>query len=146
MQLSHSMVRLETAVNAQMRLGGRKMAEFGEAFLEALRPAMQHTLLEVVESAATEISSQMVGQRVEIRMREGDPDLVLVDLAPPAADATPGEALEARITLRLSESLKEIIEEAAEVSGDSVNSWVVNALRSKTQGKPGTSMKGTIEL
>jgi hypothetical protein len=45
---------------------------------------------------------------------------------PAAADA--GDALDARITLRLSESLKARVDAAATASGVSVNTWLVQSL------------------
>ncbi len=47
----------------------------------------------------------------------------------------PSEDAEARITLRLPEYLKELITEAADVSGDSVNAYVVDALKSVARTK-----------
>jgi len=145
MQLDHAMVGLENAVNTQVRLGGPGLAEVAEQLLEALRPAVRQTLMDVVEAAANEISSQLSGQRVEIRVREGDPELLVTDVFPHSIDPD-SDSLEARLTLRLPESLKSVIEDAAEGSGDSINSWVVGALRSKTVTRSGSSIKTTIDL
>ena len=146
MQLEHALVRLEDAVATQIRLGDEAVADIAEQLMDALRPAIRQTLLDLAENAATEVSSQLKGQRVEIRMRDGDPLLVVTDLSPASAQVSE-ETLEARITLRLSESLKSVIEEAAEDSGDSINSWVLNALRSKTMAREtGSSVKTTIDL
>lgn len=62
-------------------------------------------------------------------MAGGDPELVYVDHddAPVSAGAA-DEALSARITLRLPESLKSRLEAAAAASGVSVNTWLVQAL------------------
>ena len=38
------------------------------------------------------------------------------------------EDLDARITLRLPPTLKQLIEDAAQTNGDSVNSWVIDTL------------------
>ena len=43
-------------------------------------------------------------------------------------DAPTQEELDARITLRLTPTLKQLVEEAAQVAGESVNAWVVEAL------------------
>ena len=145
MQLDHAMVGLENAVNTQVRLGGPGLAEVAEQLLEALRPAVRQTLMDVVEAAASEISSQLSGQRVDIRIREGDPELLVTDVSPRSIEPDHDD-LEARLTLRLPESLKSVIQDAAEGSGDSVNSWVVGALRSKTVTRPGSSIKTTIDL
>ena len=144
MQLDHSLVSLENAVNTQIRLGGEGLADVAAQLLEALRPAVRQTLMEVVAGTANEISTQLVGQTVEIRLQDGEPELVVVDVA---GNVTPdSDDLEARLTLRLPEKLKTLIEDAADTSGDSINSWVVNALRSKTMTHAGSSVKTTIDL
>lgn len=145
MQLEHSLVSLENAVNTQIRLGGEGLADVAAQLLEALRPAVRQTLMDVVTGTANEISNQLVGQTVEIRLQDGEPELVVVDVvgAPGAGEL---DDLEARLTLRLPEKLKGLIEEAADGSGDSINSWVVNALRSKTMTHAGSSVKTTLDL
>jgi len=145
-QLDHSLISLENAVNTQIRLGGEGLADVAEQLLEALRPAVRQTLMEVVEGTAREISSQLVGQEVEIRVRDGEPELVVTDLAAKTPAGGDPENLEARLTLRLPESLKSMIENAADDTGDSINSWVVGALRSKTMSQTGSSVKTTIDL
>jgi predicted HicB family RNase H-like nuclease len=145
-QLDHSLISLENTVNTQIRLGGEGLADVAEQLLEALRPAVRQTLMEVVEGTAREISSQLVGQEVEIRVRDGEPELVVTDLAAKAPAGSDPENLEARLTLRLPESLKSMIENAADDTGDSINSWVVGALRSKTMSQTGSSVKTTIDL
>ena len=102
--------------------------------------------------AAQEINGQLVGQRVEIRLVDGDPELdVRSDQSnvPPPPPPPQGEAVdaEARITLRLPGYLKDLIAEAAEGAGDSVNSFVVDALRSKAYERaPSHSVRRTIDL
>lgn len=149
MQLSHAISGLENAVEAQLRVAGSETAEIGSQLLNALRPAIRQTLLDVVTMAATEVSSQLPGSRVEVRLVEGDPELIVAEDAssvpppPPPADED-----EARITLRLPGYLKELIAEAAAGSGDSLNAFVVEALRSKAHGsgRPGSRHRTTIEL
>lgn len=146
MQLDHSLISLENAVSTQIRLGGEGLAEVAEQLLEALRPAVRQTLMEVVEGTAREISSQLIGQDVEIRVRDGEPELVVTEVAAGASPSAHADDLEARLTLRLPENLKSLVENAAESTGDSINSWVVGALRSKTMSQPGSSVKTTIDL
>lgn len=149
MQLSHAISGLENAVEAQLRVAGSETAEIGSQLLNALRPAIRQTLLDVVSMAATEVSSQLPGSRVEVRLVEGDPELVVAEDAssvPPPPPPTDED--EARITLRLPGYLKELIAEAAAGSGDSLNAFVVEALRSKAHGsgRPGSRHRTTIEL
>lgn len=151
MQLSHAISGLENAVEAQLRVAGTESAEIGAQLLNALRPAIRQTLMEVVTMAATEVSSQLPSQRVEVRLVEGDPELVVSDdgTGAPTPPPPPGvDDDEARITLRLPGYLKELIAEAAAGSGDSLNAFVVDALRSKTHSasRAGTRHRTTLEL
>jgi hypothetical protein len=151
MQLSHAVTGLENAVEAQLRVAGPESAEIGAQLLNALRPAIRQTLMEVVTMAATEVSSQLPGHRVEIRLVEGDPELMVSEdpgAVPPPPPPPGAEDDEARITLRLPGYLKDLIAEAAAGSGDSVNAFVVDALRSRAQtsGRGGRRHQTTLEL
>jgi len=153
MQLTQAAFRLETAVEAQLRLGDPELASLGAELLEVLRPAIKQTLMDVVEMAAQEVNGQLVGHRVDIRLVEGDPELVVDTddsrIPPPPPPFAPGDTTdtEARITLRLPGYLKEVIAEAAEIAGDSVNSFVIDALRSRAYERaPSNTVKRTIDL
>jgi len=145
MDLNHAMLGLESAVNTQIRLGAEGMAEVAEQLLEALRPAIRQTLMDVVEATATEISSQLKGQTVDIVMRDGDPTLVVSNLSP-TSEGESQESMEARLTLRLPEYLKSLIENEADTSGESINSWVVTALKGRTMNPGGSSVKTTFDI
>jgi Protein of unknown function (DUF1778) len=149
MQLEAAINSLEAAVETQLRVAGPEAAELGSQLLAALQPAIRQSLIEVLGMAAAEFSSQLPGYRVDLRLVEGDPEFVVTaegaTLPPPPGD----DEDEARITLRLPTYLKEIIQEAATNSGDSVNSFVIDALRSKaqaTQSMGKTRLTTTLDL
>lgn len=79
MQLEHTILSFETAVENQLRVAGPEAAEIGEHLMAALKPAIRQSLMDVVNMAATEVSSQLIGQKVEIRLVDGDPELTVVD-------------------------------------------------------------------
>lgn len=148
MQLTQALARMEAAVDAQLRLGDPELAGLGADLMEVLRPAMRQTLLDVVEMAVLEANGQLPGQRVEIRLVDGDPELLVVAddsrVTAPSADIMDAEA---RLTLRLPGYLKELITEAAEGAGDSVNSFVVDALRTRAHDRASSSsVRKTIDL
>ena len=93
----------------------------------ALAPALQVAAMEIAEQAAAEVRAQLPDHTVDVVLSEGDPALRIGD-TPRAAESRQAEELDARITLRLPPTLKQLIEDAAQTSGDSVNSWVVEAL------------------
>jgi hypothetical protein len=151
MQLNQAAIRMESAVESQIRLGGPEVAGIGSELLEVLRPAIRQTLLDVVEMAAQEVNGQLVGQRVDIRLVDGDPELTVRRddsiTPPPMPESSDTMDAEARITLRLPGYLKDLITDAAGGAGDSVNSFVVDALKMKAQERStSASVRRTIDL
>jgi hypothetical protein len=137
---------IEQSLNAQIQLAGEAPAvvEAGEAMLAGLEPAIDRAVMHLAEQAAGEIEAQLVGHRVGVELREGAP--VLVVHGEPSAVKLNADDLEARITLRLSEKLKAIVEDAAGESGESVNTFVVKTLATKARERgTGRRYSGTIE-
>jgi hypothetical protein len=104
-------------------------------------------LLDLLAEAAAELSDQLPGAAVELRLRGREPELVATALAPPPPPppppAPPGppeppgvEDGTARLTLRLPEHLKTRAEAAATMENLSVNSWLVRAVQSALEPKP----------
>lgn len=153
MQLSHAINNLETAVETQLRVADPDIATAGTQLMAALKPAITQTMMDVVTMAVSEISSQLDGQTIDIKLVDGDPELVVNDdpsaVSPPPPPPPPGaEDDEARITVRLPGYLKELISTEAEDAGDSINSYVVDVLSNKARrrGRGGTRQRTTIEL
>jgi hypothetical protein len=141
---------MEAAVQAQLRLASPELASLGNDLLEVLRPSLRQAMMEVVEMAAQEVNGQLTGQRVEIRLVDGEPELNVREdetrVPPPPPDPDAADA-EARITLRVPAYLKDLISEAAEGAGDSVNSFVVETLRAKAYERGSSdSVRRTIDL
>lgn len=151
MQLTHAINSLEASVETQLAVAGPEVAEAGTQLMAALQPAIRQILIDVVTMAATEVSSQLDHQNVEVRLVDGDPELVVTEdgSAMPPPPTPPGASeTEARITLRIPEYLKEVITEAAGISGESVNAYVVDALKSssKTRKSGGTRRRIEVDL
>lgn len=153
MQLDQALLGLETAVETQLRVAGPEATELGAQLMAALQPAIRQTFLDVLCAAAAEVSSQLVGQKVEVKMVDGDPELVVTrdDSGSSARfdDDDDIDMSETRITVRLPSNLKEIIADAAQAAGDSLNAFVVDALKTQTRatrnvGK--TRVRTTIDL
>jgi len=110
-------------------VGDETTARVGELLAGALDASLGRRLQEALTEAAFELSQQLPDGRVEVRVSGGDPELVYVAGESPAAASDAGdEVLSARITLRISETLKSRVEEAAAAGGLSLNSWIVRAL------------------
>ncbi len=118
----------EDLANAAALAGGEAAQEAGPRLAQALEPSLQLRLLDLLSEIALSLNSQVPG-RVEVRLAGREPELVYVEdqEAEPAA-APADDALTARITLRLSETLKAEVEVAAARESLSVNSWIVRAL------------------
>lgn len=148
MDISSTMTQIESAVANQIVLSGadESVESAAEALLNALEPAMRQAVLDLAEQAAAEVAAQLPGHRVDVVMSEGEPVLkVLLDESDPVAV---DDDYEARISLRLPGKLKELIEESAGDTGDSVNSWVVKAVSSNVKVRKrsgGTRVTGTID-
>jgi HicB family len=108
-------------------VGDEHTAHAAELLALALESSLGRRLQEALGEAALELSAQLPGGRIEVRMAGGDPELVFVP-DEQAEQASSDEALDARITLRLPEALKRRVEDAASRDGISVNTWIVRAL------------------
>jgi hypothetical protein len=128
MQMAPYVHALQEDLAAAAALAGDEAAqEVGRRLAQALESSLQLRLLDLLSEIALSLSSQVPG-RVEVRLAGREPELVYVEeeQAEPAAPAD--DALTARITLRLSESLKAQVEVAAARESLSVNSWILRAL------------------
>lgn len=137
---------VEDALRTQIGLvaDNEAVAAAGDAIIAALQPALERAAYHLAEQAAEEVDAQLPGRSVSVRLQEGSPILSVDESDDPITVDT--DALEARLTLRLSDKLKGVIEEVASESGDSVNSYVVKTLASKTRHRgTGRRFSGTIE-
>jgi hypothetical protein len=137
---------IERALNVQLRFAGEDsaVADAAEAILIGLEAAIERAVMRLAEQAAGEAEAQLPGRSVGVELREGVPVLVVREAETSVAIDT--DDFEARITLRLSEKLKGVLEDAADESGNSMNAFVVKALTSKArESGAGRRYKGTIE-
>jgi len=102
--------------------------------IESLGPALRVAAFDLAEQAAGEVRAQLPDHTVDIVLAEGDPALRISEGKTATASRPTDEDFDARITLRLPPSLKDLIEDAAGVTGESVNQWVVEALGKRARG------------
>ena len=151
MDVTGAITQLEATVAGQLQLAGEDPAveAAGEALLAALQPAVRQMAMSLAEQAAAEVASQLPEAEVKVVMEEGEPTLE-VDQEESDAPAYNAKDLHARLTLRLSDELKAMVEDAANEAGDSVNAYVIRALssrasRASSTQSAGSRLKGTIE-
>ena len=124
-------------------VGGIEVEVAAERLLAALDPAMRLALMDVLSQAAAEISEQLPGVAIELRLKGREPEFVVTGTPPDAVHETAApadEPLDAdaddgviRITLRLPEALKTRAEALAASRGQSLNTWLVAAARGAAQ-------------
>lgn len=110
-------------------LGDDTAAESLGRLADAVAPAIRLRLIDVLSEATVSLNGQLGAGHVEVRLVGRDPELVYVaEPETPDEPPAPGHDLSARLTLRLPESLKTGLEEAAAREGVSANAWIVRAL------------------
>jgi hypothetical protein len=149
-------LRHQLAVAAEA--GGDDARALAERLTAPLESAARLVLLEALSAAADEITRELAPGTVEIRLRGRDPDFVVTP--PPGEDlfdevgVDPGlggpkspvgltteddDGGMSRLNLRLSDSLKTRIEEAARLEGLSLNAWLVRAAAAALRPDSATS-------
>lgn len=150
MHLDGLLAELEGSVRSQIALAGGDpgVEAAANALMGALRPALQQAAFSLAEQAALEVNAQLTDQRVDVVLSEGEPVLKVTDETSAPNAAAADQDLSARITVRIPESIKALVEDAADGSGASVNQFVVDALSRKVSQKPGRrrTQRGTIDL
>lgn len=148
MDMSMATTRLEGAIQQQVIVAGGDpdVEAAARAILSALEPAVRQLAYDLAEQAAAEVAAQLPGHQIDVVLVSGEPTLRVRPTEAGAA-ASSGESLDARITLRLPPTLKELVEAAADAKGESVNSWLVRTVSSSAgEGRRRSRrITGTIE-
>src|SRR5690625_2477276 len=136
MDLTPYLSGLQDSLAATARTGGTEVAEAADRMVHALEPALRLTLLEFASELTDDITVKLDGDSVEVRLRGGQPEVVIQrrprtepgepSPSPEAPPPTEGDS-QARVSLRLPETLKSCIDDAAAQDGVSVNTWIVRA-------------------
>ncbi|TML58333.1 MAG: hypothetical protein E6G09_00480 [Actinobacteria bacterium] len=108
-------------------IGDEAVAEAARRIATALESSLRLRLTDALGEAAAELTNQLPDGHVEVRVSAGEPELVYV----PDPGAPPPSGLEdltARITLRLPETLKSIVDAAAQEAGVSANTWLLQQI------------------
>lgn len=107
-----------------------------ERLVASLESAIRLTLLDVLSAAADEITQELAPGSVEVRLRSGEPELIVAlppvdEPAGPSAPPPPPEGDEGdvvRMSLRLPEHLKGGVDQAAAREHVSINAWLVRTV------------------
>lgn len=126
---------------AAAEAAGPDTRQAAERLTFALDPSARLAMMEAVSQAAAEITAEMPSGGVDVRLNgreldfvvHGSPMVPSAPPPPPSAEDVEEEGGVARITLRMPESVKTRAEEMAARSGHSLNTWLVNVVRSATR-------------
>ena len=116
-------------------LGDERSAQIARRLSESVGSSLRLKLFDLLSQVAVELSSKLPSGHVEVRLAGQEPELVYVDTAGEGVSAV-GEELSARISLRLSDSLKAAVEKAADREGVSTNTWIVRAIARAAEARP----------
>jgi hypothetical protein len=99
-----------------------------ERIARGLESPLALRLLDVLGQAALELSDQLPGGHVDVRLAGREAQLVYVAEASPETAAPDDGSGTARLTLRMPEAAKAAVEAAANAEGLSTNAWLVRAI------------------
>jgi hypothetical protein len=146
MDLTPHVERLRYELGVAAAAGGEDAEALAERLTAPLESAVRLVLLEALSEAADEITRELAPGSVEIRLRGREPGFAVTP--PPADEGAPAtdhdaagamgggaggvapdldEGAMTRINLRLPDTLKSRVEEAAGRERLSVNAWLVRA-------------------
>jgi HicB-like protein involved in pilus formation len=109
-------------------IGDDAIAEAARRISAALESSLRLRLTDALGEAAAELTNQLPEGHVEVRVTGGEPELVYVPEPGAPPPPTGLEDLTARITLRLPETLKAIVDAAAQEAGVSANTWLLQQI------------------
>lgn len=134
MQLDEHLRKVHDSLAASAALGDERTQQIAQTLITAADPAVRLAIVSALSGAADEITAALLdspGAPAVTVQLDGDDDVrftvgatAVEPVSPPRSDD--GDA-SARISLRLSESLKADVEDAAARAGVSVNTWLVRA-------------------
>src|SRR4051794_19594812 len=138
MDLSEYVDALRTSLTQAAAAAGEQARETARLLADTMEPAVRLTVTNALADMAAEVTAALEGGLVDIHLRGGDPEVVVVPPVPHAPAEEPDteeadgdeEGAVARISLRLPEPLKARAEAAAAASGVSLNAWLVRAVSS----------------
>lgn len=149
MDLNPYVSSLTSSLVATAQSSSQEVREAAERLAQGMEPAVRLSLMEMASDVAAEVTSRLDGEVVDVRLRGGNPEIVVdrsgtadaqptVPFGAPEPPQPPGppqppaddEGGTSRISLRLPEYLKSQVDEAAAAEGVSANTWLVRAVQS----------------
>lgn len=142
MDLSPYLQRLAEDLEKVTALADDPTRAIATRLLAALEPGLRTVLVEAVSDTAAVVTADLDGVVAVVRMEGRDPVIAVerTDSSGPTMTipaAEEGEEDSARITVRLPQSLKQRAEARAADADQSLNTWIVHAIRRATHEEAG---------
>ncbi|QGK70930.1 toxin-antitoxin system HicB family antitoxin [Allosaccharopolyspora coralli] len=138
MDLSAYLTQLREDLTTAASAGDDQTRQTAAVLSAAIEPAARLAIMNALSDLAAEVTTQLDGQVVDVRLDGRDVDVVVTgsgrDQTEPAGTTPPpppaGDAGDvSRITLRLLEQIKSQAEQAASTQGVSLNTWLAQAVQ-----------------
>jgi len=137
MDLDRYLRTLQDALSTAAQTSSEEVQEAAGRLSATMESTLRLTLMEFAADLADQVTVKLDGDSVEVRFRSSGPEVVVTpneehEVAgppePPAPPPPPAEDEDiSRISLRLPETLKSQVEQAATTQGLSTNAWLVRA-------------------
>jgi hypothetical protein len=151
MELGHYVSDLQRQLVDAASHGAEETRAVAERVAAGLDAATRLVLLDALSAAAGEITRDLAPGSVDVRLRGRDVEFVVSQASTepdaddlPAASVDLDDASTSRTTLRLPDTLKVRVDEAAAADGLSVNTWLVRAIAAALQPKQRRSAQRTL--
>lgn len=148
MDLTPYVSSLNSALVTSAQTSAPEVREAAERLAQGMEPAIRLTFMEMASDVAAEVTARLDGDVVDVRLRGGNPEIVVdrhtgnddattpfgTPPPPPAPPAPPQPPVDddggmSRISLRLPDYLKTQVDEAAAAEGVSANTWLIRAVQ-----------------
>ena len=147
MDLTPYIGQLREDLSSAASAGDDQTRQTAAALSAAIEPAARLAIMNALSDLAAEVTTQLDGQVVDLRLDGRDLRVVVGGSSPPQDDAVVDEEEEpppppptgeggdvSRITLRLLDEIKAKAEQAASTQGVSLNTWVAQAVQGALHG------------
>ncbi|HET7724549.1 MAG TPA: toxin-antitoxin system HicB family antitoxin [Propionibacteriaceae bacterium] len=137
MQLTPYLAAVAEDLDRSTQLADEATRDVARRLVTVLEPGLRLAMVQLLSDAAAQLTADLSGPVVTIRMEGREPVWHVVSPeAEPAAHTTMepdgDDAGQARVTVRLPEAVKRRAEAAAQAAGQSLNTWIIQTLRRAT--------------
>ena len=144
MDLNPYINQLREDLSAAASAGDDQTRQTAAVLSSAIEPAARLAIMNALSDLAAEVTTQLDGPVVDVRLDGRDVRVVVTGSSPepvagdeeePLPPQPPGESGDiSRITLRLLDEIKTQAEQAASAQGVSLNTWVAQAVQGALHG------------